>query len=580
MAARVPLGIAALLTFAALAAGPLTPAVLAAQDSAATPGTTTTASTGTLVPAAPPPLSADHWRADVRALVTGLRERHRNLYHTTPPEAFDSAATTLVRRMPRLARHQVVMEMARIAALAGDGHTNIHPTRDAAIGFHELPVALHRFKDGLWVRAARSPSSSLAGARVLRIGDATAEEALDRTRPYIGRDNEQAVMYYGPQLLAMPEVLHALGLTNSLDSARFEIEQGGEKRSVWLRAAGPVEPAPGDVDVSWRRRAGWVDARDIGYAPEPLWLRTEPDSVLWWYTAVPGTRTLYAQINQVRNGPTDSFEEFTERLFATLDSGATDRLIIDLRLNRGGDGDLLRPLVRGLVRRPINERGRLMVLLGRSTGSAAQFLLDDLERYSEAVFIGEPSASRGNHFGDSRLFTLPNSRITVRASSLYWQHWDPRDTRPWTAPEIAAEMTFADYRANRDPALEAALTWKARPTLVEDLRVLVGANDTLGIRKRIALFREDPANAYQELGPKLDSVATYFHARRNFAAATRALELAATEYPDSAPVQVHLADLYVASGQKELARTRLTRALQLDPKNEAAASRLKELGTP
>lgn len=580
MAARVPLGIAALLTITTLGAGVLAPAALTAQDSVGSAGTVTTSSAGTLAPAAPPPLSAEQWRADVRALLTGLKERHRNLYHTTPPAAFDSAAAALVQRLPRLARHQVVMEMARIAAMAGDGHTNIQPTRDAVVGFRVLPVALHQFKDGLWVRAARSPSSSLAGARVTRIGDATAEEALERTRPYIGRDNEQAVRYLGPQLLAMPEVLHAIGLSNNPDSARFEIEQGDEKRTVWLRAAGLVEPAPADVDVSLRRRAGWVDARDAGYAPEPLWLRSEPDSMLWWHTTVPGTRTVYAQINQVRNGPAASFEEFTERLFATLDSGATDRLVIDLRLNRGGHGDLLRPLVRGLVRRPVNERGRLMVLIGRSSGSAAQFLLDDLERYSEAVFIGEPSASRGNHFGDARGFTLPNSRITVRAPSLYWQHWDPRDTRPWTAPEVAAEMTFADYRANRDPALEAALTWKPRPSLVDDLRLLVGVNDTLGIRKRIALFREDPANAYQDLRPKIDSVATHFQSRRDLAAATRALELAANEFPESAPTQVSLAELYVASGRKDLARTRLTRALQLDPKNEAAASRLKELGTP
>ena len=570
MAARVPLGIAALLLLAPVAL---------AQDPAASP-TTTTSSSGTLAPAAPPPLSAEQWRGDVRALVAGLKERHRDLSHTAPPEAFDSAAVALMQRLPRLARHQVVMELARIAAMAGDGHPAIQPTRDAIVGFHALPVALHQFKDGLYVRAARSPNSSLAGARVTRIGNATAAEALERTRPYIGRDDEQAVRYHGPQLLAMPEVLHALGLAGSPDSARFEIEQGDEKRTVWLRAAGPSEPAAGDVDMSWRRRAGWVDARDAGYAPEPLWLRSEPDSVLWWHTTVPGTRTVYAQINQVRNGPASSFEEFTERLFATLDSGATDRLVIDLRLNRGGDGDLLRPLVRGLVRRPINERGRLMVLMGRSTWSAAQLLVDDLERYSEAVFIGEPPGTRGSHFGDSREFILPNSRIPVRASASSRQHRDARDTRPWTAPEIAAEMTFADYRSNRDPALDAALTWKPRPSLVDDLRVLVGVNDTLGIRKRIALFRDDPANAYQDLRPKIDSVATHFYTRRDLAAATRALELAASEYPESAPAQVSLADLYVASGRKDLARTRLTRALQLDPKNEAAASRLEKLGTP
>ena len=219
-----------------------------------------------------------------------------------------------------------------------------------------------------------------------------------------------------------------------------------------------------------------------------------------------------------------------------------------------------------------------MVLTSRSAGPAAQQLIEDLERFSEAVVVGEPS-SRTHEPGASHRVTLPNSGMALQVSSMRGHDRDP-SARAWTAPEVAAEMTFADYRVNRDPALEAALTWTPRPSLVQDLRVLVGANDTLGIRNRIALFREDPANAYQQLPAKLDSVATWFHARRDLAAATRALELAASEFPDSAPVQVKLAGVYVASGKKELARTRLTRALELDPKNESAASMLKELGIP
>jgi hypothetical protein len=53
--------------------------------------------------------------------------------------------------------------------------------------------------------------------------------------------------------------------------------------------------------------------------------------------------------------------------------------------------------------------------------------------------------------------------VTVRASTLYWQEWSSTDTRPWLAPDIAAELTMADYRTNRDPAFEAALAYQASP---------------------------------------------------------------------------------------------------------------------
>jgi hypothetical protein len=71
------------------------------------------------------------------------------------------------------------------------------------------------------------------------------------------------------------------------------------------------------------------------------------------------------------------------------------------------------------------------------------------------TFVGEPSGSKGNAFGDSRKIILPNSGITVRASIFYWQEWFPLDTRDATIPKIAAPLTFDDYHKNVDPALAA-----------------------------------------------------------------------------------------------------------------------------
>ncbi len=61
----------------------------------------------------------------------------------------------------------------------------------------------------------------------------------------------------------------------------------------------------------------------------------------------------------------------------------------------------------------------------------------------------DTAASRGNHFGDSRKILLPHLGVTVRASTLYWQYWDPRDDRPWIAPQVAAPLTFDAYVAGR-----------------------------------------------------------------------------------------------------------------------------------
>ena len=45
-------------------------------------------------------------------------------------------------------------------------------------------------------------------------------------------------------------------------------------------------------------------------------------------------------------------------------------------------------------------------------------------------------------------------------SDLLWHTTWPMDHRPWIAPTLYTPPTFASFRANRDPALEAVLAWR------------------------------------------------------------------------------------------------------------------------
>jgi C-terminal processing protease CtpA/Prc len=108
-----------------------------------------------------------------------------------------------------------------------------------------------------------------------------------------------------------------------------------------------------------------------------------------------------------------------------------------------------------LIKSKYDTPGHLYVLTGRRTWSAAQMLVTELMKYTTAIFVGEPTASHGNHFGDSYRIVMPNSGVTVRVSTLWHQYLDPRDKRLMIEPAIKAPLTFADYVAGRDPALLA-----------------------------------------------------------------------------------------------------------------------------
>ncbi|HJR17944.1 MAG TPA: hypothetical protein VJ808_13925, partial [Gemmatimonadales bacterium] len=199
------------------------------------------------------------WRADLIFMAKEMERRHRNLYHTISPASFDSAVTALHARIPSLARHEIIVEMARIVALVEDGHTNIAPTRDLKVGFTTLPIRLYFFKDGLFIRAAHHSHRRLVGSRVAQIGRMTPDQAYARVRELVGRDNEMDARFFAPFLLAMPEVLHALRITDEPGEATFVVERAGKKEPVVLRSFGPAPMMPSDTDVSWWAADGWID---------------------------------------------------------------------------------------------------------------------------------------------------------------------------------------------------------------------------------------------------------------------------------------------------------------------------------
>jgi len=392
------------------------------------------------------------WREDLAYLRTEMPARHANLFHAMTRAQFDSALQAIDQVLPRVARHQVVVELQKLAALVGDGHSNVSPWRDTSAVFQQLPVALYWFEDGLFVRAATKEHAALVGARVVGIGGVPVDEALARVRPVISRDNEMGVRAWAPVLLTMPEVLHAVGLSGDPTRATFLLETTRGRREVTLPAVGRHPMLTGETDLTWMKRPGWVDARDR--APEPLWL-SDPQNK-YWYRYLTETRSLYCQLNAIQQKPEDSLRVFLARALAAADSSGAERFILDLRLNGGGDGFWNRDIVRSLIKSHYDVPGRLVVITGRRTWSAAQMLINELENIADVAFVGEPSASRGNVYGDSKKIVLPNSRLTVRVSSLYWQQSDPRDTREFIPVNVPAPLTFADYAAGRDPALKAA----------------------------------------------------------------------------------------------------------------------------
>ena len=185
-------------------------------------------------------------------------------------------------------------------------------------------------------------------------------------------------------------------------------------------------------------------------------------------------------------------------------------------------------------------------------------------------------AGRSISYGDSRKITLPNSGITVRVSTLWWQE-DERDKRQWKAPDIAAELDSEDYRQNVDPALQAVLAYQPEPSVADQMADALKKGDVAEAIRRYRSYRADPRHRYVDTENEINTLGYRLMGEKRLDQALAILKLNVDEYPRSSNVYDSLGEAYMMAGQREFAIQYYRKSLVLDPGNENARAMLEKL---
>jgi C-terminal processing protease CtpA/Prc len=192
---------------------------------------------------------------------------------------------------------------------------------------------------------------------------------------------------------------------------------------------------------------------DALHISAPLFRRRP--ATYYWYQYMADSQTLYIQYNRCENDPKQSFREFARQALAEGDAHAFERVVIDLRLNGGGDSRIIGPLRDGLVSR-LKKIGHVYVLIGPGTFSSAVMNAAELRGSLRAVLAGEPTGGKPGGYGDVKFLTLPNSKLIVQyTGALVGASKDAESNE--LVPDLAAPRTIADALAGRDPVLAAVI---------------------------------------------------------------------------------------------------------------------------
>ena len=238
--------------------------------------------------------------------------------------------------------------------------------------------------------------------------------------------------------LTMGIVLHGYGIVADRNSARYTLaDDDGHEFTVDFQALPP------DAKVKW-----------VAPYKEPPLFRQKPGES-FWYTYLPDARTVYCSFRGYGD-----LKKNAAGLFKLVDEQRPDKLVIDMRQNGGGDYTLgLRYLVHPIRDLPsINRKGRLFVLVGANTFSAAMSNAAHFRSKTSALLVGQTIGERPNSYQESRHVTLPNSHLTVNYSVRFYKFVETSENI--IRPDQEIIPSWNEFKTGRDPVLEWVLKYR------------------------------------------------------------------------------------------------------------------------
>jgi tetratricopeptide (TPR) repeat protein len=390
------------------------------------------------------------WRFDLKFLHDEISRKAFHVVRDFSRDDLERESKKIYDAIPRLTDMQITIEFMKLMTAVGDGHTMLFAMGDNAEIRKNIPVEFYRFKEGLYIVQADKRFENLLGAKVIAIENKSPEEVVSALDPILSRDNPQTLKVMSVMRMRQTSLLHALGIYPSPDKLTIHVaDRNGKSGSVTLDA---------DSEIPSRRLwdglpGNWVSLENT-LTQRPLYLRNRYD--YYWFDYLPEEKTVWFQYNRVLDSDSNPYATFLDSMFAFIDGNDVERFVIDMRNNNGGNGELSYPLVHGIVRQEkINQWGKLFVITGRKTFSAAGICISLLEKHTKAIFAGEPAGTSPNFIGEEFEFELPYSHLAGNVSDRAHHYANAVDHRSWISPSIYAEPTYEDFIKGRDAVWEA-----------------------------------------------------------------------------------------------------------------------------
>ena len=392
------------------------------------------------------------WSADLDYLAKELSEKHYDFFTVKSKDDFLLGINVIKQKSNGLNDFKVALKAQQLIAKFGDSHTMLNFSQLINVN-QILPIHLFWTSDGLYVLHTTPENEEILGCQVLSINNIPITTVIDSLSTLFTIDNQAMVKSKAPQFIPSLQILEYFGFTN-MEQVELGLKTRTNQNQTYILK-------PSQMNRNNR----------ISFKPDSLAFSTRNENLMFTDYYYPLEKIYYMQYNKCMSKEIaleyvalgymseeeaekmPSFQEFGEKAFKTIENESVERIIFDMRYNGGGNSLLGTAFVKELAKRlETNTKIKTYVVLGRATFSSAILNAMDFKHMTNAVFVGEETAGKPNHYGEVKSFQLPISKLSVSYSTKYFKVTD-EDVNTIT-PDVEIEMSFSDFAKGIDPVYE------------------------------------------------------------------------------------------------------------------------------
>jgi tetratricopeptide (TPR) repeat protein len=194
--------------------------------------------------------------------------------------------------------------------------------------------------------------------------------------------------------------------------------------------------------------------------------------------------------------------------------------------------------------------------------------VNEFSNYTNALFVGEPTAENINFYGDTRMVELPKTGIPVFLSFAWWQDKPQWENADWLAPQLAVDMSFEEYKTNKDPVLEACLNFNDKDVVLDPvarLKELFIAGKLDEVEKEAKKMVDDSKYRYYNFETKFNDAGYNMLNGNQTDAALFVFQLNTKLFPKSANAWDSFAEANWKAKKIDKAIEYYNKAIELDP---------------